>query len=618
MRINVADFGAVGDGFTMNTGAFEAAVRACSEAGGGWVSVPAGRFLSGTIELLDNVYLELTPGSVILASPNEKDFRGTQRGCEWHSPAARRFPDSGYTTCLPHERPADNPCVALVLAENRRNTGVIGPGMLDGGRGSAAQKGSSGLPFLAVFSHCTDVLLENVTMMHPGSFTNYLLGCERVTIRGLHIDSTGSPCGDGIDFDGGREVLISDCHIDAGDDGISLKTLNPDEPCEYFCITNCVIRSQYWGCIRIGPETVSDFRHITVSNCVFRDSNDGLKLQLCENRVFEDFVFTGLVMDHVTRPFFITNTHFTFGRRSPHMRDRTGTMRRMIFSDISAVLGEKRDDPLVGPYTPYSGCVLYSLPDGVIDDLTFSHVRLTCPGGGTEQQAARTDQPDLLDFVEQYPESCLSVGTPPAAAFYMRNASHIFMDDVAISCIRPDARCAVAAEEIDGLLLRDVRTANTGGLLRAHHCTTKGNCSKDETVFFTARQAADYDRARAAAKALDEHMRETADLIDCLSGTPDLIFDGCTGGQVKEEGILYLPWVRGNFRVEEDGREIACRKVPEEYCTATCFACRISRAGTVRVIPENPDEKVTAGFYGRTKTPCASSGTFYAKEAPKS
>lgn len=605
MRVSILDYGAVGDGETVNTSAFATAVEACEKAGGGFVSVPAGRFVTGTVELKSNVYLELLPGAELLGSMRMADYRGTERGSAW-SPAIVRSINHKLAQGE-DDPPAVNPCKALVMAEKQHHVGIVGYGTLDGRRGAGfPQDEETGAPFLVVFSKCSDVTLENVTMKRPGSFTNYLLDCRRVTIRGLHIDSTGTACGDGIDFDGGCDVTISDCQIDAGDDGISLKTLTPSEPCERFAITNCVIRSHYWGCIRIGPETASDFRQITVSNCVFRDSNDGIKLQLCEDRVFEDFIFTGIVMDRVTRPFFVTLSHYPFSLYSNSVRPASGVIRRMTFSNISALLTERREDPVVGPGTPYSGCVIYSLPDGTLEDLTFSHIRLTCLGGGSCEASRRAGLPDMLDFVEQYPESCLKIGEPPAAAITIRNARRIRLDDVGVTCLRPDARCALVAENVDRFSLCSVYAENTSGLLRRHRCGDMRieGCSGD--IFdLTAEQTEEYDAARRRAAELDARMREIAALVDSLQGNPTAVFSSAEAYSLPagRGGILYLPTVSGCFTVELNGRAIAEYWIAPEYRTRTCFACRIPEtsgpSNCLCILPgeDFPDTPLTVFLY---------------------
>lgn len=573
MRYSVTDYGAVGDGVTNNTAAFAAAVAACVEGGGGMVTVPAGEFVSGTIELKSNVYLELLPGAVILGSMVSTDYRGTKRGCSWKKEKLPT-PEEGKSGAADK---LSNACPALVMAENCHHVGITGFGMLDGRRGRVFAHGPEvGDPFLVVFSECEYVTVENITEIRPGSFTNYFLNCKKVTVRGLRIDSTGTVCGDGIDFDGGQDVTISDCHIDAGDDGIGLKTLTPDEPCERFTITNCTIRSLFWGCVRIGPETAGDYRHITISNCVFLDSNDGFKLQLCEERVFEDFLFSNITMDRVTRPFFITLNCYPFSVYSTSVRPPLGTMRRLKFQNITAHLSDHKH---IIAGSAHSGCILYCLPGGKMEDITFNDVHLHCLGGGTPEEAARADHADMWDYVMQYPETCGKIGTLPSAAFYMRGADRVRLSNVTVTCDEPDARPAFVAERMSNLTLRDVSVRDTQGLLRHHECEglTVRDCN-GELITLTEEQKKQYDAVRKESRETDRMMAAVASLIDSLPRYPDEYFNGLKGKKVSISAgdVVYVPRVYGCIALTLDGKTVAEYILPEVYRTETRYAVRFA------------------------------------------
>ena len=567
MRYNILDFGGVADGITDNTLAFEKAVSACFDGGGGYVTVPAGEYVTGTVELKSNVYLELLPGAKLLGSMDFSKYKPTKRGCAWGARAAMLVNDK-----MSPDASNVNPCKALVMAEDAHQVGIIGQGVLDGRRDdSCAKNPEVGMPYLVVFSHCEDVLLRDVTMYRPGSFTNYLLGCKRVTISGLHINSVGTACGDGIDFDGGEDVTISDCIIDAGDDGIGLKCLTPSEPCIRFTITNCTIRSELWGCIRIGPEATSHFKNITVSNCVFHDSNDGIKLQLCEEYNFEDFTFTGITMNEVTRPFFLTVSHYPFSIYSSSSRPKCGKMKRINFSNITALLTERRN---VNLYTPYSGCLLYALPECPMEDISFDNIRLTCLGGGTKKMADKTDQHDILDYIGLYPESCLTFEEPPASAFTIRNGKNIRFSHIDISCIDKDERCAFAVEEVDGLTLHGVSVRDTAGLLRKHNCENLSvEYSGGEIVEFTPEQITDYNKAREIGREIEHKIQNITEIIDSVKGE-HIEFNGEEGVKIpaNTSGKVVIPLVDGCFALCLGDKKVAEYVVPKEYRTKTTYA----------------------------------------------
>lgn len=583
MNVNILDYGANGDGKALNTEAFAAAVQACARSGGGYVEVPAGAYLTGTVRLASNVFLRLAPGARVLGSPLLRDYEGPERGCAWDQRLGRITGN-----------PELNLCRALILAEDAQDCGIVGPGTIDGCRGGVPAP-EAGRPMLVVFSRCRNVTLRDLTLTRPGMFCSYMLACRDVTIRGVRIESATTPCGDGLDFDGGENVTISDCLIDAGDDGISLKSLTPGEPCLRFTISNCVIRARYWGAIRIGPESTAGARHIAVSNCVFRDCNDGLKIQLTEDAEFADFTFSNITMDRVVRPLFVTNTRYRFSSLSHGVRPPAGAMRRFSFCNINATLFRWEGEGWALP-----NCYLYALPGSVMEDLTLSNLQLCCPGGGTAADADRADHPEMLDFVEQYPESCLRMGSYPSAGLYIRNAQRICLDGVTVQCAEPDARCAVAAEAVDGLYLHRVRARNCGGVLR--HIACPGlqllNC-EGEVRPLSAAQAAQWQAARSLAEGIDRRMAEIAALMDALAermpleplpaGGAALIF-------TAEEGTRYalvLPLVRGDFRVLVNGDEVARHRVPPAYATLTSFACELhdrAKPGLNRVELVTPED----------------------------
>ena len=574
MIADVTKYGAVGDGLTDCTEAFASAVRACRDAGGGTVSVPAGQYVSGTIRLYSHVYLELQPGSRILGSRKWADYTGTRRGCAWKNEIVQMINAKIAADELV------NPCRALVLAEDAEHTGIYGPGTLDGRRGTSYPSDpEAGFPFLVVFSHCRDVILHDVRETDPGSFTNYLLGCEEVDVRGLHIDSARTACGDGIDFDGGRNVVVSNCFINAGDDGIGIKTLSPDEPCERFEIFGCVIRSKYWGCVRLGPETCGDMRYISVHDCDFYDSNDGIKLQNCEQYAFEHMVFSDLTMDRVVRPFFITQSHYAFSLHSSGVRPPLGHMRHILFADITARLSEYPKE--MNGTQP--GCIAYSHPGSEIEYLTLRHIHLEVPGKGTAEDARRADHPDMLDYVQQYPECCLAIGILPAAAMYLRGLSRSSLEDVVVTCLSPDARAAVAAERCTELRVGTVLSADCGADLRVHDCPDLA--LRDPVLRVTqldAESAAAYDRTRNESEEVIRTMTGIAALYDSVRGTkPCAVFESGTGGtgDFRKGDVLLLPYTSVPVRVILDGTDVGGLDYPAPYRTMTKLALVLQKDG---------------------------------------
>jgi hypothetical protein len=339
----------------------------------------------------------------------------------------------------------------LIYAQNAENTGLEGRGTIDG-RGQRGKffpnpgDPDGRRPMLVRFQDCQRIYLRDITLIDPASFATFFVHSRNIVVDAVTIRSRNTPNGDGLDFDGCANVLIANCDLDCGDDAISLKPLHPDWPCQNFCINNCTISSQ-WAAIRIGPESRGDTRHVVVSNCVFTDCRDGLKIQNCEGGVTEDLLFDNIVMRDVNRPMFITLNRFSFSAYELSSRPPIAGLRNIQCSNIRATA--RRGDPANVYDQP---CVsVVALPGYAIENVTLSNVHLTMPGGGTAEQAARMDVAELLDFGGLWPEALHFGGELPCSSIYFRHVRGISLNNVRLSLERPDARPFVAGDDIDGL-----------------------------------------------------------------------------------------------------------------------------------------------------------------------
>ncbi len=566
MNTNVIEYGAVPDSSKICTDAFQAAIKACSESGGGYVFVPAGRYESGTIELLSNVFLQLSPGSELLGSPSIEDYKFPRRGCAWSKNIDTLF---GKTTI--------SMCRAFILGDNAENCGILGEGIIDGrrsfGHGYNEEKGR---PFLVVFSECKGVKIKDVTLKNPGMFAIYNLNNRDVMIDSVKIYSSDSINGDGIDFDGSCNVTITNCILDTSDDAIGLKTLTPDEPCENYVILNCIIRSK-WAAIRLGPETAGDMRSITITDCVFNECNDGIKLQLCDNSCMEDLIFTNLNMMNVARPIFITSSIFPMSRYSHSVRPRPGILRRIFIKSILAKMKQKGSGEI------FSGNYICGLPESTVEDIMLCDVHITTPGGGDKVQANRTNHAELLDYSEFYPDIMQNMGDYPSAGLYIKNASSIKLYNCTFDSMTHDERFMIAAENVDHLKLYSCESTNNNGLLRYYHCDGLKllDCA-GQVRQLENEQAADWDRFRELSLKTEDAFRRNANIIDEIldcdiageydAGCSQILYDH-TGGTV----YFYIPRFKGNLDVFVNDRLAAMWHIPEVYTFCTSLGVDITQ-----------------------------------------
>lgn len=294
---NVRDFGATGNRGDNATMAVRAAIDACKDAGGGTVYVPPGEYTVGTLQLKDNVNLNLEAGAKLLLSQDTADF-------------------------IPGSR-------TMIFAQDAKNIAVTGRGTIDGlakyefvdMRGIdpeiateieiARQAGvdmrryyRTGMQtYMFILNNCTNILLSDISVINSPLWNIRLNDCNRVFIRGIYIysDLEKGVNADGIDICCTSNVTISDSVIVTGDDAIVLKTparkgQEKVNSVENIVVTNCILTSSSTP-LMIGTETFADIRHVIFSNCTIRNSNKGFGINVQDGATVSDIIFRNLTIE---------------------------------------------------------------------------------------------------------------------------------------------------------------------------------------------------------------------------------------------------------------------------------------------------------------------------------
>jgi hypothetical protein len=311
---DVTDFGATGDGEALQTEAIQAAVDACADAGGGTVLVPAGEYVTAPIFLRSDVQFHLAAGATLLGSTTFEDYPvvdGRDAGVEREMYAA------------------------LLTAEDAENVAITGRGTIDG-RGEPwwdaywqdlevfdehdlDREDWYPPPEDAIIQYprprlinpirCENVLLRDLTLRNSPFWTVQPLYCENVTVDNITVvNPEDSPNTDGINPDSCKNVRIANCHLDVGDDCVTLKSgYNEDgrrvgEPLENVTVTGCTMKRGHGGVV-IGSETAGDIRNVAVSNCVFDGTNRGLRIKSARGRggVVENVRASNVVMRDIQK-----------------------------------------------------------------------------------------------------------------------------------------------------------------------------------------------------------------------------------------------------------------------------------------------------------------------------
>lgn len=337
---NVLDYGARGDGQSLDSPAIQKAVDEAAQQGGR-VMVPAGLYVCGTVRLRNRVTLDLQQGATILGSTDLAHYETRTWGhhndiTPWH----------------------------LILAENVEDVVLTGEGTIDGhghyfwqpDRPSEWHFWRENLQRVSPMVHfqgCRRIRIENVRLTGSAGWTLHLHDCDQCAIRGVQIQNTlFGPNTDGIDLTGCREVTISDCHISTGDDAIALKTSEYSRSCEDIAISNCVLETSCVA-VRIGYESRRDFRRIAVSNCTVRRCSRIFDLRSVEGAAIEQVSVNGIVATTnsgwpINRPIEVSlhrmdnvykrslhAGHPDYGKDKPV--PRIGRIRGVTFSDMDIV-----------------------------------------------------------------------------------------------------------------------------------------------------------------------------------------------------------------------------------------------------------------------------------------
>lgn len=340
---NVIEFGAIGDGITLNTEVFEAAIKKCSEGGGGRVIVPKGIWLTGPIKLMSNVNLHLEQGAHVQFS---KDF------------------DLYPLVLTSYEGRPQYRCTSPINGNNIDNIAITGEGVFDGNgdawryvkrykmtddqweelteSGVVDSKGRNWWPseqalnaekymrdigkniseltldeaknirdylrpVMVSLVESKNILLDGVTFQNSPAWNIHPLMCENLIVRNINVRNPWySQNGDGIDIESCKNVYLYKSNFDVGDDAICMKSgrdhygRERDMPTENVIIQDCIVYHGHGG-FTIGSEMSGGVRNVKISNCNFIGTDVGLRFKSTRGRggIVENIYISNIYMKDI-------------------------------------------------------------------------------------------------------------------------------------------------------------------------------------------------------------------------------------------------------------------------------------------------------------------------------
>jgi predicted alpha-1,2-mannosidase len=478
---NITDHGAIADGVHNNAHAIQSAIDAASAAGGGKVIIPAGRFLSGPINLKSNVELHLVRGAHLIGSPHRKDY-------------------------------GDAYPLSLIKGKGIKNFSITGQGIIDGmGRELAAdiiqllKDGVMQDPDWRVkrptesqranvinLKDCSGFTLRGVTMKDASAWTCKLDDCRDLVIDSVRIDAVAYWNNDGIDLDNCVNAKITNCVINAADDAICLKSGSAKGLCDNILIENNTTRSSA-SAFKMGTASAGGFRNITVRGLrVYDTYRSAIALEAVDGGIIENIDISDVRGINTGNAVFIK-----LGKRNKD--DRFSLVNNVRIRDVKVEIPASKPDAgyeMEGPVLKYppgivppsdrivsispsnhstkeTNVILYphniipasitGLPGHPVKNVTLEDIEITYAGGGRKEKAFMPiDSLHIItEAADRYPEFSM-FGELPVWGLYLRHAEGITMKNVRFTLKQYDYRPSIAADDIRGLTIDGLKVTGSG------------------------------------------------------------------------------------------------------------------------------------------------------------
>ena len=456
-------FGIKSNGTTLNTTAIQKAVDFISAEGGGKLIFKVGRYLTGTIELKDNVTIELGEGAVLVGSTNPYDYY----------------------------RKGD--AFGMVISNGAENIGIVGLGVLDGQGREVANNflGQIALgfiqdpfklgrpanrPHLVYLCQSKNVTLKGINLRNSACWTCTTDRIENLLIDGVTLESRAFWNNDGFDIVDCTHAVIQNCFVNASDDGICLKSHHKDVCNDDVIVRHNTITSSASG-IKFGTFGVGGFRNIQIlDNVVYDTFRSAITIQSVDGGFAENILVDGLKSYNTANAIYL-NVGQRRGEKPSRMENITI---RNVYAEIPV------DKPDYG--VDYEGptledqprnvlpCGIVGLAEQPVCNVTIENVEIHFPGGGdpsfakvgTYELEKVPEMPTAYPEFSQYKEL-------PAWGFYVRHAKGVHFHNVTLTAAEKDYRPAIVLDDVQG----------------ASFTAVKATAPKLKTKIFVARNCGD-------------------------------------------------------------------------------------------------------------------------------
>ncbi len=425
LTVSVTDYGGKGDGFTLNTGAFERALADLEHRGGGHLIVPQRVWLTGPIVLRSNVDLHVTKDAIILFSPDK----------------------SLYPILPPDEGTGGALCTPPISATHITNFSITGQGVIDGngeawrpvkrfkvsdaewskmkrlrlkevteeGRqvfyptlGNTDGSVQTKRPRLLRFIGCSQFMVQGVVVQNSPSFHVNMILCDHFILDGIMVRCPwNAQNGDGIDLSSCHHVLLTGCSVDAGDDAICMKSGIGDVgrsrgATHDVVIDGCTVFHGHGGFV-IGSDTGGGMKDIMVRHCRFIDTDTGIRIKSGRDRggVVSDVWIDDVVMCDIADEAILFDCYY---------QEKVGDARDVKAAAVTADTPRFRDVYISNVVCTDASraIVVKGLPEMPVSNVTVSNSTFTARQGAVINHARGFKLTDVTLVVPQPQDEAVS------------------------------------------------------------------------------------------------------------------------------------------------------------------------------------------------------------------
>ncbi|MBE6024136.1 MAG: glycoside hydrolase family 28 protein [Cellulosilyticum sp.] len=398
VRLNVKKFGAVGDGEADDTSMLQATILACPDHG--TVYIPEGTYLTGPLFLKSHITIELDENAILLGTTDRNKYP-ILPGYTLHTDEQDEYYLGSWE---------GNPLTSmasLITGINVEDVRIIGKGTLEGNAHNGdwwidvKNKKRAWRPRMLFLNNCKNIVLQGVRVQNSPSWTMHPYFSEDIKFLDMEITNPyNSHNTDGIDPESCTNVDIIGVKISVGDDCIAIKSgklfmgKKFKKPSENFTIRNCIMEKGH-GSVVVGSEIAGGVRNINVSQCLFRETDRGLRIKTRRGRgkdsILDQIHFSNIEMDGVLTPFVINMYYFcdpdgkseyVWSKEALPVDDMTPAIKQLTFTDIVCHNAE------------VAASFFYGLPESPIEEVKLENIRFDF------KEDAKAGEPAMMSYLD--------------------------------------------------------------------------------------------------------------------------------------------------------------------------------------------------------------------------